>query len=154
MIVLNGIAFDVPEEEKEKVEAILQRHKELCLAIKNKKQSEHLIEKRQYELSKQINLIRDEIRKLEKEQITLETIIALKAQAKIVVGNRIESILKKIEGLTEEEKVNYLLNHERDFTIFTEFNFDTFIPRKKLRKDGDEISESIETIEKIEVDEI
>jgi len=154
MITLNGIAFDVPEEDQEKVKAILDRHKELCLSVKNKKQAEKIIEKRQYELSKQVNLIRDEVRNLEKEQTTLETIIALKAQAKIIVGNRIESILKKIEGMTEENKINYLLNHERDCTIFTDFNFDTFIPRKKLRKEGDEITESIETVTVIEVDEI
>lgn len=154
MIVINGIAFEIAEEEKEKVEEILARHKEICFAIKVKRQSEIIIEKRQYELSKQVNIVREEKRQLEREQTQLETIIALKAQAKIIVGNRIESILKKIENLSEEEKVNYLLNHERDFTIFTEFNFDTFMPRKKLRKDGDEITESIENIQQIEADEV
>ena len=127
MIKLDGIEFDIKEEEAEKLKEILARHKELCFTITKKFSIAKLIERKLLAVQKDFNLINKEINKLKQEQTELETFLGRKAKASVIVKRNIYQIIKKLQGMNDKEREMYLLRNNKDAEIFLNCNFDNLI---------------------------
>lgn len=145
MRILDAGKFIVEDEAEEITFRKMQaRFNELCSRLKLKKQTLHFLTARATQIFKESDKIRMQIENLEYERQELEDYLVSKHKKTFVVGRRIDKLIGRMRDMSDQNRLNYLLNNKSAYELFTSIDFEAYIKPYEQKERGTEENEALE----------